>query len=71
MQNDRYAGRQVGTCIWCSCEYDVAFSHARDNGHFCTKKCEIEARFWLHDQLKPPQLGDGSQPGSHPSGSNK
>jgi len=58
MQNDRYAGRQVGTCIWCVSEYDLAFSRARDNVHFCTKKCEIEARFWLHYQLKAPIIGD-------------
>ena len=58
MQNDRYAGQKVGTCIWCSSDYELAYSRARDNGHFCTKKCEVESRFWLHDQLKQPIAPD-------------
>lgn len=65
MQNSRYsAGRNVSTCIWCSSDYELAYSRARDNSNFCSKKCEVEARFWLHDQLKAPINREDQQPGA-------
>jgi hypothetical protein len=45
-------------CTWCKAEYAVASSRARDQRTFCSKKCEMEARFWLFrlfypDEIKP------------------
>ncbi len=51
MQQDRYTDRQRGECSWCRAEYIACFSRARSADLFCTKKCEIEARFWLLDLL--------------------
>ncbi len=52
MQQDRYSSNnQRGQCSWCSSEYLPCFSRARSADLFCTRKCEIEARFWLVDQL--------------------
>ena len=35
------------TCIWCFVEYVWATSHAREKHQFCSKRCEVEARYWL------------------------
>ncbi len=52
MQADRYGTNQsVNHCAWCSSEYDEAYSRARDTELFCSKKCELEARYWLRDRL--------------------
>ena len=67
MQNSRYGKSRhyVGTCVWCSSDYELAYSRARDSANFCTKKCEVEARFWLHDQIKAPIIpGPDIQPES-------
>jgi hypothetical protein len=34
-------------CLWCFVEYVRGSSHARAAQHFCSKKCEVEARYWL------------------------
>lgn len=54
MQNARYTnhGSTAAACVWCRSEYIVGFSHARQQTIFCSKKCEIEARFWLFEVLK-------------------
>ena len=54
MQNDRHnnQGITVGACVWCRSEYVVGCSRAREQNIFCSKKCEIEARFWLVDVLR-------------------
>lgn len=55
MQNDRYkAENKAAVCVWCFTDYRCSESHARYQGTFCSKKCEIEARFWLYDNLKVP-----------------
>ena len=52
MQADRYGTNQsVHNCAWCNSEYAEAYSRARENEVFCSKKCEIEARFWLRESL--------------------
>jgi len=52
MQADRYGTNQsVHSCAWCNSEYAEAYSRARENEVFCSKKCEIEARFWLRESL--------------------
>ena len=52
MQADRYSTNQsVHSCTWCNSEYAEAYSRARENGVFCSKKCEIEARYWLRESL--------------------
>jgi hypothetical protein len=66
MQNDRYSSSdQFMHCTWCVSEYVVNASRARENMMFCTKKCELEARFWLREELvaidrvrkvEPPEL---------------
>ena len=40
-------------CTWCKSLYHVAGSHARDQRVFCSKKCELEARFWLFRLFQP------------------
>jgi len=40
-------------CTWCKSEYEIAASHARDQRTFCSKKCELEARFWLFRLFQP------------------
>jgi hypothetical protein len=53
MQADRYSTNQsVHSCTWCHSEYAEAYSRARETGVFCSKKCEIEARFWLRESLQ-------------------
>ena len=34
-------------CLWCFVEYLREHSRARATHHFCSKKCEVEARYWL------------------------
>ena len=53
MQNDRYSSsRQFSHCAECSGEYVIGTSRARDNAIFCSKRCEIEANFWLKNLLE-------------------
>ena len=64
MQSSRYEpGGNVSICIWCESEFSSAKSRARENGIFCTKKCEIEARFWLLDRLKEQPAPDAPETG--------
>lgn len=57
MQNDRYSlSREYTQCLRCSGEYVIGTSRARDNSTFCSKKCEIESRFWLKDVLDTIEL---------------
>ena len=41
-------------CVVSEQQIPSANSRAHENGIFCTKKCEIEAKFWLLDRLKEP-----------------
>jgi hypothetical protein len=70
MQNDRYSnpGITIGACTWCYTEYVIGCSRAREQSVFCSKKCEIEARFWLLDVLKEVDKSRGkrSDQGSSP-----
>jgi hypothetical protein len=60
MQSSRYQpGGNVAICVWCESEFSSANSRAQENGIFCTKKCEIEAKFWLLDRLKEPAANAG------------
>jgi len=61
MQNDRYSnpGITLGACVWCCAEYVIGCSRAHEQGVFCSKKCEIEARFWLHDVLTDVEKSRG------------
>lgn len=53
MQSNRYlTSGHNATCVWCEHSYATSASRAHDNSIFCTKKCEIEAKFWLLDRLK-------------------
>jgi hypothetical protein len=51
MQSDRYKSKQDAPCIWCGEPYNEGFSRAQSKDLFCTRRCEIEARFWLLDQF--------------------
>ncbi len=42
-------------CTWCKSTYYVDASHARDQATFCSKKCEMEARFWLFRLFHPAE----------------
>lgn len=42
-------------CTWCRSQYQIAASHARDQRTFCSKKCELEARFWLFRLFQPAE----------------
>jgi hypothetical protein len=42
-------------CTWCKSTYHVEASHARDQATFCSRKCEMEARFWLFRLFAQPQ----------------
>ena len=54
MPNDRSYnhGITIGACIWCSAEYVIGCSRAQEQSIFCSKKCELEARFWLVEVLR-------------------
>jgi hypothetical protein len=52
MQHNHDAATYTAVCAWCSSEYLKGSSRARDGRTFCSKKCEFEARFWLHDILR-------------------
>jgi hypothetical protein len=53
MQPNQYdAATTTAVCLWCYSQYLKGTSRARDGQTFCSRKCEIEARFWLHDNLK-------------------
>ena len=54
MPNDRSSnhGIKIGVCIWCRSEYVVGCSRAQEQNIFCSKKCEVEARFWLVGLLR-------------------
>lgn len=53
MQQDRYSDPRTcrRSCHWCLADYRAMSSRASDPLLFCTKRCEIEARFWLLDQM--------------------
>lgn len=52
MQSDRYGTNEsVHHCTWCNSEYDEAYSRAHETNVFCSKKCEVEARYWLRECL--------------------
>jgi hypothetical protein len=54
MQPNQYdAATATAVCVWCYSQYLRSTSRAREGQTFCSKKCEIEARFWLADNLKP------------------
>jgi hypothetical protein len=54
MQPNQYdAATSTAVCVWCYSQYLRSTSRAREGQTFCSKKCEIEARFWLHDNSKP------------------
>ncbi len=60
MHSPRYqSGGNVAICVWCQSEFASENSRARENGIFCTKKCEIEAKFWLLDRLREPAANAG------------
>lgn len=42
-------------CSWCQHRYEVPASHARDPHTFCSKPCELEARFWLFRLFQPAE----------------
>ena len=53
MQPNQYdAATSAALCVWCYSQYLRSTSRARESQTFCSKKCEIEARFWLTDNLK-------------------
>lgn len=54
MPNERSSnhGITIGACIWCRSEYVIGCSRAYAQNIFCSKKCEIEARFWLIELLR-------------------
>lgn len=53
MQPNRYdAATSTAVCLWCYSQYLRSTSRAREGQTFCSRKCEIEACFWLHDNLK-------------------
>ena len=58
MQSDRYSNSKtaIATCVWCSEDYVMGASRASDVQMFCGRKCEMEARFWLYELLKPANL---------------
>ena len=55
-------------CSWCKSKYEATASHARDQQTFCSKKCELEARFWLFRLFHPVEdtkaLPEGRAPES-------
>jgi hypothetical protein len=54
MQPNQYdAATSTAVCLWCYAQYLTSTSRAREGHTFCSKKCEVEARFWLQDNLKP------------------
>ncbi len=46
------AATSTAVCLWCYSQYLKSTSRARDGQTFCSKKCEYEARFWLHQSIK-------------------
>ncbi len=42
-------------CTWCKSQYSPESSRARDQRTFCSKKCEMEARFWLFRLFHPTE----------------
>jgi len=54
MQPNQFdAATSTAVCVWCYSQYLRSTSRAREWQTFCSRKCEIEARFWLADNLKP------------------
>ena len=37
--------------MWYGQQYEESISRAQSKDLFCTRRCEIEARFWLLDQF--------------------
>lgn len=52
MPQNNDAATSTMVCLWCYSQFLKGTSRARDGQTFCSKKCEIEARYWLHDNLK-------------------
>ena len=48
-QND--AATSATVCLWCYSQYLKSISRAREGQTFCSRKCEIEAKGWLHQVL--------------------
>ncbi len=38
-------------CVWCTAEYTCETSKARQSAIFCSRRCELEARYWLFSVL--------------------
>ena len=55
MQFNRYHSTEtaLGTCLWCN----TALKQSKNAGpqskvcYFCSRRCEIEANFWLFQEL--------------------
>ncbi len=38
-------------CVWCTADYVCESSKARQTAIFCSRRCELEARYWLFSVL--------------------
>ncbi len=38
-------------CVWCAADYAYEYSKARQTAIFCSRRCELEARYWLFSVL--------------------
>jgi hypothetical protein len=38
-------------CVWCATDYAAEASRARQTAMFCSRRCELEARYWLFSVL--------------------
>lgn len=43
---------ESGICVWCESDFSRDDSRARTTELFCSQKCEVEARYWLVNELQ-------------------
>jgi hypothetical protein len=53
MQSDRYSpdDGKLSSCAWCSAEMGENALPAKSAAVFCSRRCEIEANFWLYAEM--------------------
>jgi len=53
MQTDRYLSddSSLTTCTWCGAQLGQNVMPTSSAAVFCSRRCEIEANFWLYQEM--------------------
>jgi len=65
MQSDRYLpdDGSLTNCTWCGAQLGQNVMPERSASVFCSRPCEIEANFWLYQEMHAIEIMHPSHPG--------